>query len=301
MIAIFARSARAAETGRCVGRALAALPAALPLALSLALPAPATAQEGVDADTVLARVGDAEVTVGHLILLKGALPAQLQQLPNEMLLSNLLDQLINQNALSQTLRTPSRATALTIENQVSGLRAAEVIGRVVATAVTDEAVQAAYAETYAAAEPSREFNASHILVETEERARDLLGSLNAGAEFPTLAREHSVGPSGPNGGELGWFGRGAMVPEFEAAVADLEVGEVSQPVQTQFGWHLVRLNDTRMSAAPPLAEVVDDIRAELENRAIEAHLAEVVALTQVEVVEIEVDPAILDRTDLVGN
>jgi peptidyl-prolyl cis-trans isomerase C len=92
-----------------------------------------------------------------------------------------------------------------------------------------------------------------------------------------------------------------MVPEFEAAVAELEVGAVSPPVQTQFGWHLVRLNDTRLAAAPPLAEVEAEIVSVLENRAIEAHLAEIVAATQVEMVDTEVDPALLDRTDLFGN
>lgn len=260
-----------------------------------------TGSEAADVDTVLARVGDAEITLGHLILLKSSLPQRLQQIPNEILLSNLLDQLINQQALSQALQTPSRATALAIENQVTGLRAAEVIGRVIAERVTEDAIQAAYDESYAEAEPSREFNASHILVETEQRALELLDDLRGGADFATLAREHSTGPSGPNGGELGWFGRGMMVPEFEQAVTALEVGEVSQPVQTQFGWHLVTLNDTRLAAAPALPEVRDEIVSELESRAIEEHLADVVAGAGVERMEIEIDPALLDRTDLVGN
>jgi len=83
--------------------------------------------------------------------------------------------------------------------------------------------------------------------------------LEGGADFAATAQEKSTGPSGPSGGELGWFGPGMMVPEFEAAVIELEAGAVSAPVQTQFGWHVVKLNETRTSPLPTL----DDLRAEL--------------------------------------
>jgi len=76
-----------------------------------------------------------------------------------------------------------------------------------------------------------------------------------GADFATLAKERSTGPSGPRGGELGWFGTGQMVPEFEQAVIGLEDGAVSEPVQTQFGWHVVKRNDSRNKSAPSLDEV----------------------------------------------
>jgi peptidyl-prolyl cis-trans isomerase C len=125
--------------------------------------------------------------------------------------------------------------------------------------ITDEELQAEYDAQYAAADPVEEFNASHILVETEEEAQALIDALGEGADFAELAAENSIGPSGPNGGQLGWFTAGMMVPEFEAAVFELEAGEVSAPVQTQFGWHVILLNDMREQAPPALEQV----RAEL--------------------------------------
>jgi len=85
--------------------------------------------------------------------------------------------------------------------------------------------------------------ASHILVKTEEEAKDLLAKLNEGADFGELAEEHSLCPSKRDGGDLGYFGKGMMVKPFEDAAFAMEAGEVSQPVETQFGWHLIKLTD----------------------------------------------------------
>lgn len=87
--------------------------------------------------------------------------------------------------------------------------------------------------------------ASHILVQTEDEAKDLLEQINNGADFGALAQEHSLCPSKREGGDLGFFGRGMMVKPFEDAAFELEVGQVSEPVQTQFGWHLIKLTDKK--------------------------------------------------------
>ncbi len=139
-------------------------------------------------------------------------------------------------------------------------------------ALTDEVLQAAYDEKFADAEPTKEFNASHILVETEDEAKTLVTELEGGADFAELAKEKSTGPSGPNGGELGWFGAGMMVKEFEDVVMGMEVGAVSAPVQTQFGWHVIRLNETRMKDAPPLADVREELADEVQQQIIEETL-----------------------------
>ena len=86
-----------------------------------------------------------------------------------------------------------------------------------------------------------EVRASHILVKTEQEALDLYNEIKNGASFADLAAENSMCPSGRNAGDLGFFGKGMMVKPFEDAAFDLEVGEISQPVQTQFGWHLIQL------------------------------------------------------------
>ena len=100
---------------------------------------------------------------------------------------------------------------------------------------TEKQIVNAYDEAKRTIGDREEFNASHILVETKEKATDLVTLLENGSDFSELAKMHSTGPSGPNGGNLGWFGLGQMVPEFEAAVMVLEKGKVSQPVKTKFG------------------------------------------------------------------
>jgi peptidyl-prolyl cis-trans isomerase C len=91
----------------------------------------------------------------------------------------------------------------------------------------------------------KQINCSHILVGSEKEAKDLLARINAGEKFPELARKWSKCPSGKKGGELGWFGKGQMVTEFEKAAFEGEKGMVVGPVKTQFGWHLIRINDKR--------------------------------------------------------
>ena len=90
-----------------------------------------------------------------------------------------------------------------------------------------------------------EVRASHILVETEQEALDIEEKINGGFNFSELAKEYSLCPSGQNGGDLDWFGKGVMVLEFEQAAFDLDIGEVSEPVQTQFGWHIILLTGKR--------------------------------------------------------
>ena len=91
----------------------------------------------------------------------------------------------------------------------------------------------------------REVEAEHILVKTEERAKELRNKIILGASFEDLARENSICPSGKKGGNLGWFGRGMMVKEFENAAFTLQKGVISQPIKTQFGWHLIKVINTR--------------------------------------------------------
>ena len=129
----------------------------------------------------------------------------------------------------------------------------------------------------------------------------MIEALAEGADFAELAQERSTGPSGPNGGQLGWFTAGMMVPDFEEAVFALEVGEVSAPVQTQFGWHVVVLNDMRDQEAPAL----EDVRAELEDglrRArVDAAITELSAAADVVRPEITIDPAVIRDLDLLAD
>ncbi|MEO1680873.1 MAG: peptidylprolyl isomerase [Pseudomonadota bacterium] len=287
-----------AATTRVAGRAAVAL--ALLAAPTVALAESHGAESDVSADTVVATVGGQDITVGHMIVARTTLPRQFQQLPDAQLYPAVLDQLVRQYALAQSLPAPTRATELTIENQRSGLLAGEALGMVIADQLTDEAVEAAYAERYADAEPSREYEAAHILVASEEDAQAVIAELEGGADFAALARERSTGPSGPNGGMLGWLPLGATVAEFETAMVALETGEISGPVQSQFGWHVIRLNDTRLTEAPPLEEVEGEIRQELENEIVEAHIETVMETAGIVMPELDIDPSILSDLDLVA-
>ena len=129
-------------------------------------------------------------------------------------------------------------------------------------AVSEAELQAAYERLVANTASREELRASHILVESEEKAMSLIKQLDGGADFAELAQTHSTGPSKTQGGDLGYFGRGRMVPAFEAAVYDLNIGDHSaSPVQTQFGWHVIKLVDKRVQPAPAL----DAVRAQLTS------------------------------------
>jgi peptidyl-prolyl cis-trans isomerase C len=206
------------------------------------------------------------------VLARFALPEQFQQLPNEVLFDALIDQLIQQTVLGQAMGEMTRRAEVLLDNERRSIIASEKLGEVVSDAVTDEAIAAAYDAEYSDAEPTQEWDASHILVATEDEAAALLEELDGGADFAELARK-STGPSGPNGGALGWFGPGMMVKPFEDAVMGMEAGDVAGPIQTQFGWHVVKLNDARMKGAPALDEVRAEIVAQLENDAVEQALA----------------------------
>lgn len=260
----------------------------------------ANAQD-ITGETVVATVNGTDITIGHMIVLRDGLPEQYQSLPDNVLFDGILEQLIQQTVLAEQFKGMDYAIGLRMENEERSLRAGAAIDAAINERVTDEALQGLYEERFLNAEPEQEYNASHILVTTEEEAADLIAQLNDGADFASLAREHSTGPSGPNGGELGWFGKGMMVAPFEEAVVGLENGQVSEPVQTQFGWHVIILNDTRVSEAPSLDEVRADLTDELRQMAVEEVIAELTSSAEVSKSEFdELDPAILRDTSLVG-
>ncbi|MBT8415100.1 MAG: peptidylprolyl isomerase [Boseongicola sp.] len=267
-----------------------------------ALSAPIHADGHASADTVVATVNGVDITLAHMIVLKQRLPAQYQSLPADVLFNGILDQLVQQTVLGQSGGELSPGSQATLENEERALRASELIQGITDVAITEDALQAAYDETYAGIEPETEYNASHILVETEDEALAIIEEIEGGAEFALVAQEKSTGPSGPNGGQLGWFGTGAMVAPFEEAVVAMEAGTVSAPVQTQFGWHVIRLNETRLTEGPPLDAVRGDLVAQLRQVAVEARVAELTEGADITRVTVEdVDPALLDDLSLLGN
>ncbi|WP_371055325.1 peptidylprolyl isomerase [Rhodosalinus sp. K401] len=274
--------------------------------LALAVALPATAQDTAatpDADTVVATVNGQEITLGHMVVARTSLPQQYRQLPDDVLFEGILDQMIQQTLLAQqTGDTLSTRARVALENERRLLRAGDAVETIIGEVVTDEALRAAYEARFADADLGTEYNASHILVETEEEARDLVRQLEQGVDFGELAMAHSTGPSGPSGGELGWFGPGMMVPPFEEAVMAMEVGAVSEPVETQFGWHVITLNDTRSQAAPPLDEVREELAEEIRQAAVTERLEALRAEAEITMPdEGAMDPSALSDTSMLEN
>ena len=137
---------------------------------------------------------------------------------------------------------------------------------------TEEEVRALYDEQVQQA-PPMEYKARHILVDTQGEAQDIIGQLDGGADFAELAAEKSTGPSGPSGGDLGWFPPERMVPEFSQAVVDLEDGAYTKDaVQTQFGWHVILREDSRESTPPPFESMREVLKQNVEGRKLQEYL-----------------------------
>lgn len=269
------------------------------------------AMEKADATTVVATVNGVEITLGHMIVMKQRLPQQYQQLPPNVLFEGILDQLVQQTLLGQEVEALSLGSQLSLDNESRALHASQELRRAVDAGLTDEALQAAYDEAFGGAEPEKEYNASHILFTQEEgdeegaalaEAEQTIADLNDGADFAALAMERSDGPSGPRGGELGWFGAGAMVAPFEEAVMAMEVGAISGPVETQFGWHVIKLNETRLKEAPPLEQVRGQLAEQVQRQIIEDRVAELEVGADIERAEPGTyDPTLLDDISLIEN
>ena len=265
---------------------------ALGVALSVAWALPGHA-EGDSAQTVVATVNGSDITLGQVVALRETLPQEYQSLADDVLFKGILEQLIQQTALSQSQEDKLTARDdVMIANQRRTYISGAALQAVVAEAVTDATIQAAYDAKYKGSAPLIEYHASHILVATEEQAKDLKAQLDGGADFAELAKANSTDGSAAGGGDLGWFGPGMMVKPFEDAVIALQPGQVSAPVQTQFGWHLILLAETRDAAAPPLADVSAELSAELQRQAIEAHVTAITEAATVTRVE-GIDPTVV--------
>lgn len=258
-----------------------------------------------DAGAVLATVNGTDITLGHVLVMRERLPQQYQQLPDDVLLNGIVDQLVDQTLLAEEQAKAGEEpleVRLHLENERRGALAAIAVEERVAAPVDEAEVEAAYQAQVAAFAPQTEYRAAHILVASEEEAKTIAAEIEGGADFAALATEHSTDPgSGPSGGALGWFGAGQMVPEFDAALKELAPGEVSAPVQTQFGWHIVRLEETRDTAPATLEEARPEIESAIRQEKLAAELEELRAQAEIERPESPVPPESVRQNDLLQN
>lgn len=272
-----------------------------PILAALALSAaPAFAQ---DATTVVATVNGEAITLGQMVAMKDSLDEQAKAGLDDAGLWNLmLDQMVRQAAVAQEgakAVTPRDTAVMELERR--GYLSTAALQRVAETEPTEDELKAAYDKAFGASvTPKTEYNAAHILVATEDEAKAIVTQLEGGADFGTIAEEKSSDNSSANKGDLGWFTPDQMVEPFANAVVALEKGKVSAPVQSQFGWHVIKLIDERTQAAPAFDEVRDELTTQVRRDRVAAEIERIAAAAKVEKTE-GLDPALLGSTDITKN
>lgn len=238
-------------------------------ALSVAFAPPVLAQDSAAEDPVVARVGGEDILQSEVLALAQTLPPQ-QQAQIALIFPQLVEQVIDLKLVGKAARAEGLADDEEVIQRVKETEdriiSQTYIVRAIEAEVTDEKLQAEYEKFVQENPASKEVRARHILVEEEEQAKALIAELDGGADFAALAGEHSTGPSGAQGGDLGYFGEGQMVPEFSDAAFAMEAGQHSAaPVKTQFGWHVIKVEDSRLAEQPSFEEMQEELRAELSR------------------------------------
>ncbi len=227
-----------------------------------ALPPASNAQSGAEPGKVVAKVNGAIITESDLTFAEKEVGANLNQAKvtdPARRRQVLIEFLIENQLLAGAAVKDKLAGQASFENRMAyrkrrALREA-YFEKSIQSAITDDEAEAFYNAQAAQTKGGAQIRARHILVKTEEKAKEIFELIAHDGDFVELAKKHSTGPSGPSGGDLGYFGSGQMVPEFSKAAFALKVGEVSVPVKTKFGWHLIKLEDRRESTFPPFAQL----------------------------------------------
>ena len=220
---------------------------------------------------IVANVNNEDISLETMIHAMNDLPPEIQSQPFMSYYEDLLERVIDIKLFAQEGKKmkldeePSVRAA--IDFVIEKVLMQAFLSKYVQENIKEENLKASY-NNFIADETSREeIKASHILMDTESEAIDVINMLNDGDDFAELAKNKSTGPSGPSGGDLGWFKRGQMVPPFEKAAFSLNTNEISQrPVQTQFGWHVIKVFDKRIPEAPSYESMKSKLIQDLERK-----------------------------------
>jgi peptidyl-prolyl cis-trans isomerase C len=232
------------------------------------MPGPVLAQSGGtqgEEDRVVATVGGDELYMSDVVRLHSQLPQQYQQIPMAMLFPQLVDRLVNQKLFAAAAMADGLDQDEEFQDRMAFIRESLLQEAFVASRIeaemTEERLRADYEKMIAETPPAEEVRARHILLESEEDAKAVIAEIAAGADFAETAKAKSTGPSGPNGGDLSFFKREQMVKPFADAAFAMQPGEVSkEPVQTQFGWHVIKVEERRAGEPPSFEESVEELR-----------------------------------------
>ncbi len=229
-------------------------------------------QEALSADTPFIEVNGKIIKFGSAIIAFSKIQQSNMNFDKNTIFSQIVQQLVNEELLSQKIDKENKLTLLALEHEKRSAKAAQMVSKILKNFPNDELVKSAYKNLTNEFKGSLEYNASHILVKEESQAKTIRKDISNGKNFEALAKEHSIGPSGKNGGNLNWFDLNSMVPEFSTALMVLSEGDISQPVQTKFGWHLIKLNKTREKKIPEFEEIKAQLVQNLRQKKINDYL-----------------------------
>ncbi|MEX0591104.1 MAG: peptidylprolyl isomerase [Xanthobacteraceae bacterium] len=244
---------------------------AMVLAAGITIAGAVSAISQIGDDAVVARVDGTEIRQSDLALAEGDigsnLPPAAPQARREALLSYLIDiaMLANAAEAKKIDQAPGFDRRLAFARQKVLMEA--LLGQESKEAANETAMKNLYDESVKKTKPEEEVRARHILVESEEIAKEVLGKLKAGGDFAELAKAESKDSGASDGGDLGYFTMEQMVPDFAEAAFKLQKGALSDPVKTQFGWHVIKVEDKRAKPIPAFDDVKDQIQSYLVRRA----------------------------------
>lgn len=222
-------------------------------------------------EKVVAKVNGKDITESDMRLAEAEIGNDLGSLPPETRRRVLLEYLIENQLFADAADGEKLGSGAQFDERMQYWRRRALrdtfFDRNVKDSVNAADARKFYDQQVSAAKPEEEVRARHILVDSEEKAKEIYEKIAHGEDFTKMAKEHSKDPgSKEDGGDLGYFGQGQMVPEFETAALKLQKGDVSLPVQTKFGWHLIKVEDRRSRGAPPFDQVKERIVASLVHR-----------------------------------
>ncbi len=244
----------------------------------------------------VARVNGADITEAELAFAEAEVGAEIAGLPAESRRRVLVEYLVEAHLFAQEAGKNQLGAGKDFEERLAyyKLRALRdtFYEKKVREAVTEAQAKSAYDEQIGKMRPEAEVRARHILVKTEQEAKDLVAQLKGGADFNELAKKSSDGPSSQTGGDLGYFSRGQMVKAFEEAAFSLEPGQISAPVQSEFGWHVIKVEDKRNRPVPAFDEVKDQIMASLIQTQLKDVVQKLRGSAKVDIVDADLKKAI---------
>ncbi|MGI9384421.1 MAG: peptidylprolyl isomerase [Methyloligellaceae bacterium] len=244
---------------------------------------------------VIAKVNGIEITEGDLASARAEVGAEIASIPVAARTRVLVEYLVENQLMAEAAEKGELATGSVFEDRIKYYRRRALrdlyFDKHVRGAVTEADAKTLYDKQVASIKPEIELRARHILVKTEAEARDVVEKVNRGGDFAELAKSTSTGPSKTQGGDLGYFTKGQMVKEFEEAAFAMKPGDVSEPVKTQFGWHVIKIEDKRKKGAPPFDSVKDRIMAALVQQKTQQTIKDLRAKAKVEFVDAEVKKA----------